>query len=248
MKIRALIRTCIIAFALVFTAAGSGVAFSQAPAAAHPGQVVGSGKGTGKANELDSPETHSETEAFRHSAVVGMLARRLHISIETTAQIFEDLNSAILIIAVLVALWKWLPKTFRARSETIRQQIVDAQTATEAAGQRLSAIESRLAMLNTEIEGMRQQAERDSVEDERRIRQSMEEERERIVKSAEHAIAAASGAAQRELKRFTANLAVERALSDLHLTAGTDRILVRDFEQGLTPELGKPDLSKVGRN
>ena len=177
-----------------------------------------------------------------------MLARYLHLDMETASEIFEDLNSAILIFAILAVLWKWLPKAFRTRSELIRQQLVDAQTATEAAGQRLSAVEARLAMLNTEIEGMRQQAERDSVEDEKRIRESMEAERERIIKAAGHAIDAASAAAQRELKRFAANLAVERALTDLRLTANTDRILVRDFEQDLSPALGKPDIDKGGRN
>lgn len=247
-------RGCIAALALALALAGGGISFGQAAATGAPtasagktNHVTGSVR-SGEANELDAPETHSETESFRHSATVKMLARYLHIDMETASQIFEDLNSAILIIVILVFLWKWLPKAFRTRTETIRQQVVEAQTATEAAGQRLSAVEARLAMLSTEIEAMRQQAERDSVEDEKRIRESMEEERERIVKSAGQAIDAATASARRELKRFAANLAVERALGEIHLTPNTDRALVQDFEQGLSPSLGKLDAGKGGRN
>ncbi len=147
--------------------------------------------------------------------------------------IFEDLNSAIMWIGIIWFLVKVLPKAFRQRSETIQKELVEAHSATEEARERLSAVEARLAKLDSEIEAIRKQAEHDSVEDEKRIKASLEEERKRIIESAEQEIAAFGSAAQRDLKHLAADLAVERALQRIHLGADADRILVQNFAADL---------------
>jgi F-type H+-transporting ATPase subunit b len=162
----------------------------------------------------------------------------MHVKTETAAVIFQDFNAAIIWIAIIWFLVKTLPKAFRKRSETIQKDLVDARSATEEARERLSAVEARLAKLDSEIEAIRKQAEHDSVEDEKRIKASLEEERKRIIESAEHEIEGFGAAAQRDLKHFAADLAVERALQRIHLGADADRILVQNFTADLASTQG----------
>ncbi len=161
------------------------------------------------------------------------MARWLHLDKETAARLFEYLNFAILAGAILFALLKYLPKTFRANREDIQHRLVDARTATEQAHERLAAIEQRLARLDEEIAAISKQAEKDSVEDEARIKASIEAERQRIVEAVSKDIAAAASAAQRDLKRFAAGLAVDRAAQRMALTEDDDRALVQEFAQSL---------------
>jgi F-type H+-transporting ATPase subunit b len=98
----------------------------------------------------------------------------------------------------------------------------------------LAAIEQRLSRLDEEIAGIAKQAEKDSVEDEARIKASIETERQRITEAVSRDIAAASSAAQRELKRFAAGLAVDRAAQRMALTENEDRALLQEFAQNLS--------------
>jgi F-type H+-transporting ATPase subunit b len=182
---------------------------------------------------LDNPDEETGDDVYRHSASVKLLARWLHLDKETAARLFEYLNFAILAGAVLFALLKFLPKTFRANREEIQHRLVEARTATQQANERLSAIEQRLARLDEEIAAITRQAEKDSVEDEARIKASIETERERIVEAVSRDIAAASSAAQRDLKRFAAELAVDRAAQRMMLSEDDDRALVQEFSQSL---------------
>ncbi len=184
--------------------------------------------------KMDAPETHSEEEQYRHSSSVQYIARVLHTDTETAAKIFEDFNSAIMILAIAWFLVKVLPKAFRQRSATIQKELVEARSATEEARKRLTAVEARLARLDSEIDAIRKHAEFDSQEDEKRIKASLEEERKRIIESAEQEIEAFGATAQRDLKRFAADLAVDRAMQRIHLGADADRILVKNFAADLS--------------
>jgi F-type H+-transporting ATPase subunit b len=186
-----------------------------------------------KYEKMDAPESSSEDDQYRHSSSVQFIARVMHTNTETAAKIFEDLNSAIIWIAIFWFLLKFLPKAFRQRSEVIQKELLEARSATEEARKRLSAVEARLAKLDSEIETLRKQAEQDSAEDEKRMKASLEEERRRIIESAEQQIEAFGRAAQRDLKRLAADLAVERALQRIHLGADADRILVQNFAADL---------------
>jgi F-type H+-transporting ATPase subunit b len=178
-------------------------------------------------------------DQFRHAAIVQSIARTLHVSTEMAAQIFEDLNSGILIFLILFFVLKTVPKALRGRTATIQKQLVEARSATEVANERLSAVEARLARLGEDIEAIRQQTDHDIVEDEKRIKQSLEEERARIVRSAEQEIESAGAAAQRDLKRFAADLAIERAAKSIQLTAESDKALVERFGRDLIGQFGK---------
>lgn len=181
----------------------------------------------------DAAEQETGDNVYRHSASIRFLARWLHLDKETAARLFEYVNFAVLAGAILFYLLKFLPKMFRANRETIQHQLVDARTATEQAHERLAAIEQRLSHLDEEIAAISKQAEKDSVEDESRIKASIEAERRRIVDSAAKDIAAAGSAAQRDLKRFVAGLAVDRAAQRIVLTEDDDRALMQEFAQNL---------------
>lgn len=182
----------------------------------------------------NAEEIERGNDVYRHSASVRMLARWLHLDKETAARLFEYINFAVLAGAIAFGLWKFLPKTFRANREEIQHRLMDARTATQDAHERLAAIEQKLARLDEEIAAIGRQAEKDSVEDEARIKATIEAERQRIVEAVGRDITAASSAAQRELKRFAAGLAVDRAARQMALTDNEDRALVQEFAQNLS--------------
>ena len=182
---------------------------------------------------MDAPETDDQTEQYRHSSVVQGIAKTLHVSTETAAQIFEDINSGILLGTILIVLLKIVPKMFRSRSEKLQQELVGARIATEEANRRLAEVEGRLQRLDSEIDAVRRQVEQEAAQDEKRIHAAMESERERIVASAEQEIAAAQAAAQRDLKKFAADLAIDHAMRKVQLSTDTDRALIREFGKNL---------------
>jgi F-type H+-transporting ATPase subunit b len=186
-----------------------------------------------RGEHMDAPETDNQTEQYRHSSVVQGIAKTLHVSTETAAQIFEDINSGILLGTILIVLLKIVPKMFRNRSEKLQQDLVGARIATEEANRRLAEVEGRLQRLDSEIAAIRQQVEQESAHDEKRIHAAMESERERIVASAEQEIAAAQAAAQRDLKKFAADLAIDHAMRKVQLSTDTDRALIREFGKNL---------------
>jgi F-type H+-transporting ATPase subunit b len=194
--------------------------------------------GTAGSAPADEPENDPELEQYRHSSTVQAIARITHLETETVAQIFEDLNSAIVIVAIGVFLWKMLPKMFRSRSEMLQKELVQARLATEEANRRLAEVEARLLRLDSVIDGIRQQVEQESVQDEKRIHAALEAERERIIASAEQEIGATQAAAQRELKNFAANLAIDNAMRRIQLSNDTDRALVREFGKSLNKNSG----------
>ncbi len=238
------LRLCLAAglFAAMLTASPASLAHA---ASAPQSQPITTGSPSEK---MDAPEPNSEMEAYRHSSTVQVLARALHVPTERAAQLFEDFNSGLLLLIIAYFLAKYLPAAFRARREKISRDLVDARSATEMANQRLQAVEARLASLDTEIESIRKQAAHDSAGDQRRIEDSLEAERARIVRSAEQEIAAAQAAAQRELKQFAASLAVDRAMSRIELSTDQDRALIHEFTDGLAGVLHAGDFEKRGRN
>ena len=199
--------------------------------ARHAGTAAGAASDAQQGVYIEDQE--SGNDVYRHSASVKWLGRWLHLGKEASARLFEYLNFAILAGAILFALLKYLPKTFRSNRETIQHRLTDARTATEQSHQRLAAIEQRLSRLDEEIAAISKQAEKDSLEDEARIKASIEAERRRIVEAAGQEIAAAASSAKRDLRRFAAELAVDRAAKRIALTDEDDRGLVREFAESL---------------
>ncbi|MBT9332834.1 ATP synthase F0 subunit B [Paracidobacterium acidisoli] len=230
--------------ALAFTSAGLHAQNgAPAPASAPAGQKPAH---AAQGPHMEDQVSHGEWEEFRHSAAVQAIARYGHVDTETAAKIFEDFNSGVMILAILAFLLKVLPKAFRKRSETLQKELTDARTAGDEANRRLSAVEARLAKLDDEIEAIRQQTEIEAGEDEKRIHALLETERERIVQSAGHEIELAQEAAQRELKRFAANLAIDRATQRIRLTPEADQALLDGIGEDLATHFSGRNMG--GRN
>ena len=196
----------------------------------HPATVPAVNAGNPSSGEhMDEPENHSEMEAFRHSNSVKSVARLLNLSTETTARIFEIINSALIIGFIAWLVFRFVPKALRKRNENLQKRLLEARLAATDANERLAVVEERLSKLGIEIEAIRAQTERESLEDEKRIKQSLETEKQRIVASAEQEIEAAGAAAQRDLKKFAAQLAVNRARREIRISLDDDRTLIRSF-------------------
>ena len=185
----------------------------------------------------------NENDEFRHSPAVRKLGAMIGLNAEQAATAFTVANFIVLAALVGWFLAKTLPKTFRNRSTAIQKDLVDARTATEEASARLSIVEERLSKLDDQIAAMRAQAEKDSLKDEQRIRATVEEDKKKILATAEQEIAAATALAHRQIQQYAAELAIDQAARKLVVTAETDRLLVQRFASRL---MG--DESKEGHN
>ena len=190
-------------------------------------------------HKAEKVEEEDETAAYRHSASVQWLANLLHLDVETTAKIFEYINFAVILLAVGIPLAKMLPAAMRKRSAKLSADLEVAQAKTQDATDRLKVVEEKLAGLDSEIAAIRKQVEEQMREDEVRSKALIEEETARIVASAEQEIAVAAAQAQRGLKQFAADLAIDRAVSQLTIDAETDRALFAEFAMDVAGKPGK---------
>ena len=205
------------------------------------------GGGSLSSPEAVSPEASKkeidENDAYLHSASVRKLGAMIGLNPEQAATAFTVGNFLVLAVLVGWFLLKTLPKTFRNRTTSIQKDLVDARTATEEASARLSAVEDRLSKLEEQIAALRAQAEKDSTHDEQRIKASVEEDKQKILAAAEQEISAATALAQRQIRQYAAELAIDQAARKLVVTAETDRLLVQNFARRL---MG--DDTKEGHN
>lgn len=206
---------------------------SQPPATQQGNNGVFIDSKTATSQNLAKAEQEDEEYVFKHSASVRAFARIFHLSPDAASLSFWALNAIILFVFVGYFLVTGLPKAFRSRRQKLDREIVEARLATEKAEQRLRAVEERLSRLDSEIAAVREQTERDSAQDEVRVRHAMKEERQKIVNAAEQEITAAGAAAERRLRKYAAELAVDRATARLRLTEGDDRTLIQEFAANL---------------
>ena len=171
-----------------------------------------------------------QTNAFRlEGPLVKASSKALHLSLETTARAFEVINFLIVVLGLGIPLARFIPKVLRKRAQTLQTDIESARKMTADANTRLSAIEAKLAGLDTEIDKIRAQVEEESKQDEVRIKSTISEESARIVAAAEQEIGVAAAQARRGLRHFAADLAIEQAAKQLVLTPEADSALIAEF-------------------
>ena len=211
---------------------------SSAGASAQPAHVHAAASlafvGQDQPDIKDSPKGEPKEDApmedqFRHSKTVEWFSHVFHTDIETTARIFEYINFAVIALAVGIPLFRTLPKVFRKRSAKLSADIDVAQAKTADANERLGVVEAKLKGLDAEIAAIRSQVDEAIKADEVRAKALIEEETARIVASAEQEIAQAGNQAQRSLRQFAADLAIDRALTKISLDAETDSALIAEF-------------------
>ncbi len=181
-------------------------------------------------------------DIYTHSPVVQAVARKLGLPVNQASRYFEDFNSGILLAALLYGVLKYVPGKLRSRRDAIAHDLQRARQATADAEARLKRVEARFDSLGGEVETLRAQAAENSRREEVRIHASLEEERQRIIHSAEQEIAAAQAAAERGLKRFASDLAVDRAAERVQVTPESDQALIEEFLAGLGAQLAQDPL------
>ena len=177
-----------------------------------------------------APQSEEEQEkALLHASGVQAVARILHLSVDTTADIMLVINFIVIFLAIAIPLARVMPRVVRKRSIRLSDSLKTARDATAEAQSRLTAVEARLAGLDDEMKKFRAQVEQDSLEDEKRIKAAIGEESARIVAAAEQEIGVAAAQARRGLRNFAAELAIGHAEKQLQLTPESDRALIAEF-------------------
>ncbi|MDR3737097.1 MAG: ATP synthase F0 subunit B [Acidobacteriaceae bacterium] len=176
-----------------------------------------------------------ENTAMRHSSMVQKLGHLLGLKTEPAAKLFNFLNFLVLAVAIIWALAKFLPKTFKSRVNGIQKNLVEARTASESANIRLAAVEERLSRLDTEIAEIRTRSEQDAAQDEQRIKAAVEEDKQKVIAQAEQEIAAATVQAQRQIRQYAAEMVITQATQRLQVSADLDRQLITEFASKLKP-------------
>lgn len=175
-------------------------------------------------------ESRSEEEdPVRHSAAVKWIAKKTGLTADQAYWLCFLFNFAFVFIFIAVMLRKKLPGYFKGRTSAIEKGIEEARKMSEEARRRLTEVEARLSRLDTDIAAMRSEAEENAKAEEQRIQAASEEERRRIVTSAEQEIAMAANAARRDLKTYVAELAVDLAEKKIRVGKDTDEALVERF-------------------
>jgi F-type H+-transporting ATPase subunit b len=182
--------------------------------------------------EAAGEDEHAE---FKQSAAVRWISSITGLPPKGAYWLAIALNFAVIALLIILFAKSQLPNMVRARTAAIQKSMEEARRASEDANRRLTEIESRLSKLDSEISAMRAAAEAEARAEEERIQAAAEEDKRKIVTSAEQEIAAITKLARRDLKAYTAELAVTLAEKQIRVDAPTDQALVREF----VDQLGK---------
>lgn len=128
------------------------------------------------------------------------------------------------------------PAFFRSRAEAISSAMTEAAAARAEAERQLREAEEKLARFDQEVAELRAAAQRESAAEAERLRTATREEVGKIARAARAEIEAAERGARLELKRITAQLAVESADALLRnrINADTQATLFRSFLDDLS--------------
>ena len=150
-------------------------------------------------------------------------------------ELFKWINFAIVAAAFLWIFGKLLPPKFRANAENISSTITKATAAKAEADRKLQDAEQRLARMEDEVRGLREEAQKEAAAEADRIRALAKSDAEKIAIAADAEIAAAERAARIELKALAARLAVDGAESLLakQLTPQAQDALITGFVKTL---------------
>jgi F-type H+-transporting ATPase subunit b len=126
-------------------------------------------------------------------------------------EFWKFLNLFIFVFGLAYFLRRPLSEGLRARRESIRRDLMRAQEERNAALAKLEEVEARLARLDAEVASVREQSQREAVEERERIKRATEEETRKLSEQARREIESAGKAARQELRQYTAGQSVHLA-------------------------------------
>ena len=132
------------------------------------------------------------------------------------------------------------PKFFQARTEQIQQALLEAAKAKREAEERVAEMERRIARLGGEIERMKTSMRQEMAAEGERIRVETERRMRRIQEQAEQEVESMIKRARRELKMYSAELALRMAEEQLkgRITSEVENSLVTSFIADLGTKAG----------
>jgi F0F1-type ATP synthase membrane subunit b/b' len=126
-------------------------------------------------------------------------------------EVWKFLNLFIFVFGLIYFLRRPLSEGLRARRESIRRELMRAQEERNAALAKLEEVEARLARLDAEVAGVREQSQREAAEERERIKRATELETQKLSEQARREIESAGKAARQELRQYTAEQSVHLA-------------------------------------
>jgi len=145
-------------------------------------------------------------------------------------EIWKFVNLAIFIAFLVYALkYLGLPEAFKAKRDAIRAVLIKAEEEKKAALARLTAIEARLAQLETEKQSILDNAKEEAEEERRQLSEQTRDEIARLRTQADAELARLTFQKRAELRRFSADESIRLAEQKLRSQIGvdTDAKLVR---------------------
>jgi F-type H+-transporting ATPase subunit b len=119
-----------------------------------------------------------------------------------------------LLLVVGVLIWiarKPLANFFAGRSDSIREQLAEAQRARADAEAKLADVQSRMSRLDDELKEIAGTAEREALDEYNKLLAQAEQDAEKIVERSRQEIEGMTRAAQQELRLHAAELSVRLA-------------------------------------
>lgn len=142
---------------------------------------------------------------------------------------WKFLNLAIFIFIIYKLVKKPLSEAFKAKRETIRAELIKAEEEKQAALQQLTAMEARLAALETEKAQILERAQTEAEAEKNRLVEQTETDIARIRSQIEAEIARLAAQARAELRKFSAEESIRLAEAKLRseITPESDARLVK---------------------
>lgn len=126
-------------------------------------------------------------------------------------ELWKFVNLFIFLAVLIYILRRPLSEAFKARREGIRRELMRAQEERNAALAKLEEVEARLALLDSEVAGIREQSVKEAADERERIRLATEAEIEKLREQTRREIESAGKAARQELREFAAEQSVRLA-------------------------------------
>jgi F0F1-type ATP synthase membrane subunit b/b' len=124
---------------------------------------------------------------------------------------FVNLGIFVLLLVYILTRKAKLGDAFKARRESIRNELARAQQERDAALAKLKEVEERLARLDSEVSDIQDRSRREVAEENERIARATETEVVRLGEQAQREIERAGKTARHELRRYTAEQSVRLA-------------------------------------
>jgi F-type H+-transporting ATPase subunit b len=127
---------------------------------------------------------------------------------------------------------------FAARSKQIRKEMIEAEHSRKEAEARAADVDRRLANLEAEVGALRREAEGEQQREQERVRRETAAEIAKVQHHAKQEIESAGKAARMELKRYSAELALE--LAEKKIRSRIDPALQDGLVRSFVSDLNEP--------